>query len=1367
MDHADTTTAMPVQLGPSAAHARPGEVAVAAWLAGPGERIEKHTPLVELRVDDAVIVLTAPVRGMLQDIRAWPGQAVRADTVLALLAPVEPARDGPQKVLDQIDAADDPGLAMISALLDMVAVKDPLLAEAARACAIPHRFGPQVLALLSGADDAETSRLFAELQAFQFVRTRADGQCSYDESTRDALLREWRQPERRDLFAELNRRMWAFQEDEHDRVRQFEGDLHRIAPVLRKVNYSRYTELASKVDGLVRATLLELLYYASQVSGDDLYSMFKRLFQYYEARGRLLLCQSLLHATRSYMQDVAPDSQHIDWLQYWEGRLLQQLRVDDEADRILSELIERLPDGARLKEWALAALGSLRYDQDRLTEAGELYHRQLEMAGSSGLDPWNLPGSHARLANLSRTVGDYDVAIEHYQRALECSAALPESNVFSDVAAWTGLSGALRGLGRLKEAREAALAALHLARRELRTQIQLQADALLQLIASVVRADVRLSATLYVEAENLILEGGDAPNAPVYALQYAEILLSHGRVTAGRQLLETLRKSNADQRDAPGELTLLEAKAAESQGRFQAAVEQLTELLDREELLPEWQRIVALSWRGSYHAACGRWQEADADHVLALEGWDRVGNKEGIADSHVNIADLRYQTGDLATAEAALARASATLGSQRTEVAADFHTLRSKVWRAQGRVTEAAAEASEAFQIYRDLERPVKAFKAALHMADIAASRGAWSEATEAATRAAQYGKTLDKLDGWSPSSRQENADRANSHGVRALTDESADPRHAALPARDFFSVARHGLSGNPWYYLNLSYAFAQLGAWDRAVAAVERAARVRSALPKTFLRHRLIEYRLRLAELQAGTDGERAASTLAQAVADVDKTTPWRLRIEVAKMRGDMLLRSGALDHEAAAEAYREGLEEAERHGRRADEVALQVRLAVAAAQRDDVIEAARRLSAALQVVKFMPGEAPIDQLTAACAAVLTTPAQYVVLAQVLALVEEGGMVRAEPRGLLTGVRLRLAQTWYRPSIHASERTPPEDKSPPLQIEADEVLFPGGARTPEVVRMLEHHIPAIKDRIQRDMGVSLPAVVIRSQRGVPPGAYVLRVNQISLTSGQVVREGVFCDAQAARTAGLDGIPQRDPVTGKEGLWLVGAARAAAERLGLPVKDTYEFLARHLEGVARAELPMLVGVQDVRRLVEALPVTGQLNEWGRLTESGRTDRIRVLFSVVHALLSESVPIRRLATIVSVVAAAAPDVSVSHVLREVRAALRHDLPGRKGAGGLLRLRDELEAALAASLGDGSEEYAVIGRESAEELRWVVRSDVANTEPIRALLIRDEVIRPFVHALIARDIAGLPVVSEPEVFACGTRANSRPAVGGAGT
>jgi flagellar biosynthesis component FlhA len=396
----------------------------------------------------------------------------------------------------------------------------------------------------------------------------------------------------------------------------------------------------------------------------------------------------------------------------------------------------------------------------------------------------------------------------------------------------------------------------------------------------------------------------------------------------------------------------------------------------------------------------------------------------------------------------------------------------------------------------------------------------------------------------------------------------------------------------------------------------------------------------------------------------------------------------------------------------------------------------------------------------------VLTTPAQYAILAQVLALAEESGLVRAGPQGLLTDVRLQLAQTWYRPWIQASEPATPEDKPWPLEIRADERLFPDGARTPGVVSMLEHYVPVARDRLQRDMGVGLPDISIGGQSEFPPGAYVLMMNQMLLTSGQVVLDGVFCEAQTATTAGLGGIPHQDPVTGSEGLWLTGAAREAAKSLGLPVMDPYEFLVRHLDAAARAELPLLVGVQDVRRLVEALPVTGQLNEWERLTAAGQADRVRILMSVVHALLSEGVSLRRLATIVSMVAAAPPDSSVSTVLREVRAALHHDIPGRNGAGGLLRLRDEFERALVASLRDDNE-YVVIGRERAEELRRAVRSDVTNTEPVRAIVIRDPVVRPFVRTLIARVIAGLPVVSETEVFARGAQPTASSAPEGART
>ena len=1364
MGQASATTGTQIRLGPTAAHAPPGVIAVEAWLVGAGERVKKHTPLVELRVGDALVVLTASISGTVRDIRVRAGQAVRADAALAALDPVESAPDDRRKLVDRIDAAADPALAMISALLDVVSVKDPPLAEAVRVCAIPRRFGPEILTLLSGADAAESARLYAELQKFQFARIRTDGLCSYDESTRDALLREWREPDRRDQCAELNRRMWLFQEDEHGRVRQLEADLRRVAPVLRRVNTSRYTKLAAKIDGLLRAALLELLYHAAQVSGDDLYRTFQQLVQDYEGRGRLLLAQSLLHATRSYLQGVAPESEHFDWLLYWEGRLLQELRADDEADRILSELIERLPDDGMLKEWALASLGALRYSQDRFVEAAQIDHRSLEMTESSGIDPWNLGNAHVQVADHSQAVGNYDVAIEHYQRALECSAVLPESNVRSDVTAWNGLSEALRRLGRLEEAREAALAALHLARRDLRIQPSLQVEALLRLAAAVMGADAGLSATLYAETEKLAADGVDAPGQAGYALLYAHVLLDNGRVTASRKLLAARRRLDDGTCDAEGELTLLEVRAAAMQGYLPNVVRRLTTLLDRAEPLPEWQRLRVLSARGNCQAACGNWDEAGADLATALEGWDRVGNTQGAADSYISIAALRCRTGDLAAAEAALSRAGTMLGSQPSGITADFHKVRSKVLAARGQIGKAVAEASEAFTAYRDLGLVTDAVEAALYAASLTADRAAWPGVAELAAQAAELGKALEELDGWSPSGRQKKADRANSEGARALANESADPRRTALEARDFFGVAARAMPGNPWYLLNLSWAHAQLGAWGLAVSAIERAAAVSSVLPETYLRDRLIEYRLRLAEQQAGTDVKRAASTLARAMGDIDETTPWRLRIDVAMTRGDVLLRLDDPDYETAAHAYREGLAEAERHKRRVDQVALQVRLAGLAAQRDDFREAAWRLGEALQALDPRSKETPLDQLTAACKAVLTRAAQYPVLAQALALAEESDAVGAGPPGLLTDVRLRLARMWYQPWIRASEPATRDSEPRPLEIQADERLFPDGARTPGVVSMLERYIPAARDRLQRDMGVRFPDVSVGGQSGFPPGAYVLVMNQVLVASGQVVPDGVFCEAHAATAAGLGGIPHHDPVTGRAGLWLTGAARAAAEGLGLPVTDAYEFLVRHLDAVARAELPVLVSVQEVRRLVEALPATGQLTEWERLTGEGRTDRARVLMSVVSALLSEGVPLRGLATIVATVAAAAPGSGAGTVLRDVRVALRRDLPGRDGAGGLLRLRDEFEKALAASP-DGDGERVVIGRERADELRRAVRSDVAGTEPVRALVVRDPVLRPFVRTLVARDIAGLPVVSETEVFARGAQAAASLATGGA--
>jgi flagellar biosynthesis component FlhA len=340
----------------------------------------------------------------------------------------------------------------------------------------------------------------------------------------------------------------------------------------------------------------------------------------------------------------------------------------------------------------------------------------------------------------------------------------------------------------------------------------------------------------------------------------------------------------------------------------------------------------------------------------------------------------------------------------------------------------------------------------------------------------------------------------------------------------------------------------------------------------------------------------------------------------------------------------------------------------------------------------------------------------------------------------------------------------PDDPPARPLEIEVDEQLFPDDAQTPGLVQMLESDLPALRDRMQRDTGVPLPAVTVRAQSAMAPGAYTVTVHQVPVAWGRVVPGGVFCEVETARAAGLHGDPGQDPVTGGEGLWLEGDARKEAERRNLPLANAYGFLVRHVEAVARAELPDLVGVRELQRLVEQVSVAGSRNEREQPSRRNRLARLSLLLSVVHALLLEGVPIRDLATVDTMVAAAPLDAHAGAVLRAVRAALSHDLPGRRGLGGLLRLRPDLEKALLVGVAHGDPGRLVIDRRLAGDVRRVLRADITRTWPARAILVHDATLRPFVRTLVARDLPAIPVLSDTEAFARRPPANAPMAMGG---
>src|SRR5262249_33486294 len=180
------------------------------------------------------------------------------------------------------------------------------------------------------------------------------------------LLEDWRTDEHRAPYNEINKRLARFYENQYEKAHRLERELGRMADLIRRANKARYAQLVSIIERRILAPLPEAIYHETNSSTEAGYNLFTRYYETYEASGRLTVCESLLRATRYYLERLPPDreqEQRLNWLSYWMARLERGLRRNAEAEDVLRKLLPRIGSDAKLKLWTLSEIGINLQDQ--------------------------------------------------------------------------------------------------------------------------------------------------------------------------------------------------------------------------------------------------------------------------------------------------------------------------------------------------------------------------------------------------------------------------------------------------------------------------------------------------------------------------------------------------------------------------------------------------------------------------------------------------------------------------------------------------------------------------------------------------------------------------------------------------------------------------------------------------------------------------------------------------------------------------------------------------------------------------------------------------------------------------------------------
>ncbi len=237
----------------------------------------------------------------------------------------------------------------------------------------------------------------------------------------------------------------------------------------------------------------------------------------------------------------------------------------------------------------------------------------------------------------------------------------------------------------------------------------------------------------------------------------------------------------------------------------------------------------------------------------------------------------------------------------------------------------------------------------------------------------------------------------------------------------------------------------------------------------------------------------------------------------------------------------------------------------------------------------------------------------------------------------------------------------------------------------------LEVRITNMRRHVVQTYGLILPELRLTDNANLPSGTYLVRIQGVEQARSSVRTDRLLALTGGSETELPDGEDVREPVYGAPARWITPAAREDAALLGLTVVTSTEVLATHLLEIIKKNLPRLLTLKALRRILDELtglsdPARAEANR--RLFDELIPEKVPMdlLLSVLRLLLDERVSIRNLPLILEAVAevrhANVPPESVcEHVRHRLGFQLVAELRRPDGTIPLVQLAPEWEKTFA--------------------------------------------------------------------------------------
>ncbi|MFA5371613.1 MAG: flagellar biosynthesis protein FlhA [Sideroxydans sp.] len=200
----------------------------------------------------------------------------------------------------------------------------------------------------------------------------------------------------------------------------------------------------------------------------------------------------------------------------------------------------------------------------------------------------------------------------------------------------------------------------------------------------------------------------------------------------------------------------------------------------------------------------------------------------------------------------------------------------------------------------------------------------------------------------------------------------------------------------------------------------------------------------------------------------------------------------------------------------------------------------------------------------------------------------------------------------------------------------------------------LLRRIKGIRKKFTQDMGFLPPAVHIRDNLDLQPGAYRITLKGAEIGAAEAHAQQLLAINPGNVSGNLPGMPTKDPAFGLPATWIDQSLREQAQAMGYTVVDAGTVVATHMSHLIHQNAAELLGRQELQQLLDHL---GKLAP--KLVEGLIPDLLPLttVQKVLQNLLDEGMHIRDMRSILETLAEHAPKTQDASVLTAlVRVAL---------------------------------------------------------------------------------------------------------------